>query len=188
VYVDEAQRLRSFPAPESENTGSDFDQVVFKKKTFANIIEEIYESKMARSIKINGFIDDVKGMIGNATEAAILIPSLTSCLEVDVKNDELLVKAATLIQRAIARERSVGAPDEMGGVMFNDQEIKELEEIRNKFLEEKAPKQIKEVIETISIELSEIESEMKKPIEIEGTTFDDDVFEELRKELEGEDN
>jgi O6-methylguanine-DNA--protein-cysteine methyltransferase len=76
----------------------------------------------------------------------------------------------------------------MGGVMFNDQEIKELEEIRNKFLEEKAPKQIKEVIETISIELSEIESEMKKPIEIEGTTFDDDVFEELRKELEGEDN
>ena len=83
-----------------------FDKVVFGKKTFANILEEIYENQKKKDKQISTLISELKPLINEIGDATLIVPLIKEYMEIGVKNDDLLVKMAALAQRAIASQAS----------------------------------------------------------------------------------
>jgi hypothetical protein len=85
------------------------DFELFKGKTLSNIFEDIYFNQRNKKQKISEYIDDLMKMITHKNDAAVLAPIVKDLIETSVKNDEQLVKLATIAQRIIASEnKSMG--------------------------------------------------------------------------------
>jgi hypothetical protein len=80
---------------------SEFDKVIFGKKTFSNLLEEIYDNQKKKSRQISSLISELKPLVSDIGDATLIVPLIKEYLEIDVKNDEQLVKVATIIQRAL---------------------------------------------------------------------------------------
>ena len=57
---------------------------------------------------------EVVGFIKDGDTAVQIIPMLKEYLEINVKNDDQLVKVAAIVQRIIAAENKGGSEDEFG--------------------------------------------------------------------------
>ena len=80
-----------------------FEQIVFGKKTFSNILEEIYTNQKKKQTQITALIEELKPMITDIGDATLIVPLLKEYLEIGVKNDEQLVKLAAIIQKVLQR-------------------------------------------------------------------------------------
>lgn len=166
---------------------SDFDKVIFKEKTFSDIIEEIYNSKQNRSKKIELLIENLERLITNITDATIITPVLKECIETEIDNDELLIKMAAIVQRSISNSKIIGTPDESGGLALSEKEMLELEEVRNKMLAASFPKQIEENHSDIIDKLSDslhLTERTEDIIEISQELDDQNLFDQLSKEID----
>jgi glycerophosphoryl diester phosphodiesterase len=81
---------------------SDFNKIVFGKKTFSNLLEEIYDNQKKKSRQISALIAELKPLVQEISDATLIVPLIKEYLEIDVKNDEQLVKIATIIQRTMS--------------------------------------------------------------------------------------
>ena len=81
-----------------------FDQEIFGSKKFSDLLKDIYENQKKKDRQINLLIADLKPLITNISDAAMLVPSIKDFMEVGVKNDEHLVKLAAVIQRAMSNK------------------------------------------------------------------------------------
>lgn len=85
----------------------DRDLVIFDDKKFSDILRDIYINNKKKEAQINALIDGLKPLIKNVNDASMMVPLIKEYLEVSVKNDEHLVKLASIIQRLlIASEKS----------------------------------------------------------------------------------
>ena len=94
---------------------SQFDKVIFKNKTFGNVLEEIYNNQQKKDKQINALINELKPMIEEIGDATLLVPLIKEYLEMGIKNDDLLIKMAALAQRAMnseGGESALGISDE----------------------------------------------------------------------------
>jgi hypothetical protein len=94
---------------------SQFDKVVFGKKKFSDILEEIYDNQKKKDKQINALINELKPMIEEIGDATLLVPLIKEYLEMGIKNDDLLIKMAALAQRAMNSEdgeSALGISDE----------------------------------------------------------------------------
>jgi len=91
---------------------SSLENIVFKKKRFADILEEIYNNQKNKEKTIHGLIVDLKPLIKTTSDATILVPLIASYMEVGVKNDEHLIKMATIVQR-VFNNNSGGNGDDL---------------------------------------------------------------------------
>ena len=80
---------------------SDFDKLIFGKKKFSDLLEEIYDNQKKKSRQISALIAELKPLVSDIGDATLIVPLIKEYLEIDVKNDEQLVKVATIIQRAM---------------------------------------------------------------------------------------
>jgi len=83
---------------------SQFDKIVFGKKTFASILEEIYENQKKKDKQVTALISELKPMIEEIGDATLIVPLIKEYMEIGVKNDDLLIKMAALAQRAISSQ------------------------------------------------------------------------------------
>jgi len=81
-----------------------FDQEIFGSKKFSDLLKDIYENQKKKDRQINLLIADLKPLISNINDAAMLVPAIKDFMEVGVKNDEHLVKLAAVIQRAMSNK------------------------------------------------------------------------------------
>lgn len=81
-----------------------FDQEIFGSKKFSDLLKDIYENQKKKDRQINLLIADLKPLISNISDAAMLVPAIKDFMEVGVKNDEHLVKLAAVIQRAMSNK------------------------------------------------------------------------------------
>ena len=51
-----------------------FDNVVFGKKKFANILEEIYDNQTNKSKQIAGLISELKPLVKDIGDATLIVP------------------------------------------------------------------------------------------------------------------
>ena len=72
---------------------------LFDGKNFSDLLKEIYDNSKNKKIQVDLLISDVLAYITDAGSAVEIVPLLKELLDVGVKNDEQLVKLATVVQR-----------------------------------------------------------------------------------------
>ena len=82
----------------------DSDKEIFKGKTLSNLFEEIYNNSKETKTQVKGLIGELKPLIENIGDATLLVPMIKEYMEIGVKNDEHLIKLATVIQRLEAAQ------------------------------------------------------------------------------------
>ena len=81
---------------------SSLDFEIFKNKKFSTLLEEIYNNQKKKSSQIGALIAELKPLIEDIGDATLIVPLIKEYLEIDVKNDDQLIKLATIIQRVTA--------------------------------------------------------------------------------------
>jgi hypothetical protein len=92
-----------------------FDKVVFGKKKFSDLLEEIYNNQKRRESQVSALISELKPMVSDIGDATLIVPLIKEYLEIGVKNDDALIKMATLVQRALnntAEDGGLGISEE----------------------------------------------------------------------------
>ena len=97
------------------------DNVVFGGKKFSDILEEIYNNQKKKDKQISALIAELKPLVHEIGDATLIVPLIKEYLEISVKNDEQLIKMATIIQRAL---NSTSTDD--GGFGISDEEKAQL--------------------------------------------------------------
>ena len=97
-----------------------FDKVVFGKKKFSDLLEEIYNNQKRREALVSALISELKPMVSDIGDATLIVPLIKEYLEIGVKNDDALIKMATLVQRALSNTA------EDGGLGISDEEKQQL--------------------------------------------------------------
>ena len=77
------------------------DNIVFKKKKFSDILSEIYDNQKKKEEQITGLISELKPLINDIGDATLIVPLIKEYMEIGVRNDEQLIKMATIVQRAL---------------------------------------------------------------------------------------
>ena len=94
---------------------------IFGDKKFKDLLEEIYTNQKKKEKQISTLINELKPMVSDIGDATLIVPLIKEYLEISVKNDEQLIKMATIIQRIM--NNSVG---EGGGFGISDEEKAQL--------------------------------------------------------------
>ena len=75
------------------------DKEIFKGKTLSDLFGEIYDNSKETKGQVKGLIGELKPLIENIGDATLIVPMIKEYMEIGVKNDEALIKLATIIQR-----------------------------------------------------------------------------------------
>lgn len=76
-----------------------FETEIFKGKSLSQLFSEIYDNSRKKDQQINALIGELKPLIEDIGDATLVVPMIKEYLEIGVKNDEQLVKIATIVQR-----------------------------------------------------------------------------------------
>ena len=111
------------------------DSVVFGKKKFSNILEEIYNNQKKKEKQISGLISELKPLINDIGDATLIVPLIKEYMDIGVRNDEQLIKMATIVQRALNNSSS----DDSTGITEEEksQLMEELDNLNKNFEDKK---------------------------------------------------
>jgi hypothetical protein len=87
---------------------SQLDSIVFGKKKFSDILQEIYDNQNEKKKQVTALISELKPLISDIGDATLVVPLIKEYLEISVKNDEQLIKMATIVQRALQTQTAEG--------------------------------------------------------------------------------
>ena len=90
------------------------DYEIFEGKSLSGLFKDIYENTKTNKTQLEVLMKEVVGFIKDGDTAVQIIPMLKEYLEINVKNDDQLVKVAAIVQRIIAAESRGGSEDEFG--------------------------------------------------------------------------
>ena len=107
-----------------------FEKTVFGTKKFSDLLEEIYTNQKRREAQVTALISELKPMVTDIGDATLIVPLIKEYMEIGVKNDDALIKMATLVQRAL------NSTSEDGGLGISDDEkqqlLEEMEKLQTK--------------------------------------------------------
>ena len=92
-----------------------FEKTVFGTKKFSDLLEEIYNNQKRREAQVTALISELKPMVSDIGDATLIVPLIKEYMEIGVKNDDALIKMATLVQRAL------NSTSEDGGLGISDE-------------------------------------------------------------------
>jgi|TARA_B100001287_G_C22340535_1_gene370465 hypothetical protein len=90
------------------------DYEIFEGKSLSGLFKDIYENTKTNKTQLEVLMKEVVGFIKDGDTAVQIIPMLKEYLEINVKNDDQLVKVAAIVQRIIAAENKGGSEEEFG--------------------------------------------------------------------------
>ena len=96
---------------------------IFEGKSLSSLFEDIYKNSKTNKEQLTVLVAEVASFIKDGDMAVQLIPMIKEYLEINVKNDEQLVKLAQVVQRLIAAESRSGAEGEF---LLTDREKEQL--------------------------------------------------------------
>ena len=105
---------------------STFNNEVFEGKTLSDVFKDIYDNTETKRRQINEFIKKLVMLIKTPEDAAVLGPVIKDFFEVNVKNDEHLVKVAQIAQRVVSIGMKVNGSGDMLSDLEKEQLLKEL--------------------------------------------------------------
>ena len=99
------------------------DFKIFGDKNFSDLSQEIYENSKLKKTQIELLVQEVHGYIQGIEDIAIVGPILKELLDVGVKNDDNLLKLATVIQRIMSKHQ---VTDDSDVGLLSEEEKEEL--------------------------------------------------------------
>ena len=123
---------------------ANFDDVnVFGNTSLSDLFKQIHKNNKDIDKQIGEFIETMKPMAtSNAGSAVMLMPTVKDLIDVNVKNNEQLIKMAAIAQRASTTNSSAGQDlidmDEINALL---EEQKAIQDEGNKLLEQAPQKQ-----------------------------------------------
>ena len=90
------------------------DYEIFEGKSLSGLFKDIYDNSTRNKEQLEVLMKEVVGFIKDGDTAVQIIPMLKEYLEINVKNDDQLVKVAAIVQRIIAAENKGGSEEEFG--------------------------------------------------------------------------
>lgn len=110
---------------------SSLDSNIFGDKKLKDLFQEIYTNQKKKETQISTLIGELKKLISDIGDATLVVPLIKEYLEIGVKNDEQLIKMATIIQRCLINEDS----SKESGFMISEEEKAQLLNEINKISE-----------------------------------------------------
>ena len=87
---------------------------IFEGKTLSSLFKDIYKNSEYNRKQLDVLTKEIVGFIKDGDTAVQIVPMIKEYLEINVRNDELLVKLAAIVQKIISAENRVGSEDEFG--------------------------------------------------------------------------
>ena len=85
------------------------DYELFEGKSLSSLFQDIYDNSKHNKTQLELLVKELTSFIKDGDMAIQLIPMIKEYLEINVKNDEQLIKLATVVQRLISAEAKGGA-------------------------------------------------------------------------------
>ena len=109
------------------------DKKIFGTKTLSDLFSEIHGNSSTTRNQVKSLIGELKPLIENIGDATLIVPMIKEYMEIGVKNDDALIKLATIIQRI----ESAQAKGESGEFDFSElQDLLEEQEALENEIEE----------------------------------------------------
>jgi len=124
---------------------------LFKGKNLSSLFEDIYNNQLSKKQKISGLIEELKKMVKHTNDVAAIGPVISSLIDSSVKNDDQLVKLATIATKIIAADKKIEGQDGFLSEFEKNQLLKELEET----------KQEVERVDDLEFEIDELKKAIK---------------------------
>lgn len=130
------------------------DTEVFDGKKLTEILKDIHDNALSKRTTILGVITQLTDLIKTADNAIMLAPIIREFYDVSIKNDEQLVKVATIVQRTISAEAYMGSPQNDPDGFMTDDEKERL--VRN------ALDDMKTVVATVNTDLQIVQDTLNE--------------------------
>lgn len=99
-----------------------FDNVIFDGKTLSDMFSDVYKNTEKKREQINQYVTSMVKLIRTPEDAAMLGPVIKDFLEVNVKNDEHIVRLVQIAQRLV----SVSSKTNDNGMILSEEEKNQL--------------------------------------------------------------
>ena len=99
------------------------DTELFKGKSFADIMSDIYTNSKKKDRQIKLLIAQLEPLVKDINDATVVVPLIKEYMEVSVRNDDQIVKLAAIIQRMM---KDANSDDSAGGLGLTEEEKRQL--------------------------------------------------------------
>ena len=124
---------------------------LFKGKSLSGLFEDIYNNQNSKKAKISSLIEEMKKMIKHAGDIASVGPILSSLIDSSVKNDDQLVKLATIATKVVAADKKTEGQEGFLSAFEKEQLLRDLEDTKAEV----------ERVDDLEFELEELKQKMK---------------------------
>ena len=100
----------------------DKDTELFKGKTFADIMSDVYNNSKKKDRQLKLLIAQLEPLVKNLSDATVIVPLIKEYMDVSIRNDDQIVKLAAIVQRMM---KDANSGDD-GGFGLSDDEKKQL--------------------------------------------------------------
>ena len=90
------------------------DYEVFEGKSLSDLFKDIYDNTEKNRQQLDVLTRELITFIKDGDTAVQIVPMLKEYLEINVKNDDQLVKVAAIVQRLVSAQSKGGSEDEYG--------------------------------------------------------------------------
>jgi len=97
------------------------DNKIFDGKSFEDLTKDIYENQQNKKLQLDLLIQEIHGMIQTMDDAVLVTPLIKELFEVAIKNDEHLVKLASVWQRILSKNNT-----QEDGMLLSESEKEDL--------------------------------------------------------------
>ena len=114
---------------------SHLDKNIFGKKSYSDLLKEIYDNQKKKEAQITGLISELKPLVQDIGDATLIVPLIKEYMEIGIRNDEQLIKMATIVQRVLnnsTNENPLGITEEE-----KQELIAELDKLNSNFEDKK---------------------------------------------------
>ena len=90
------------------------DYEIFDGKSLSSLFKDIYDNTEYNKKQLDILTKELVQFIKDGDTAVQIVPMIKEYLEINVKNDDQLVKMAGIVQRLISAEQKSSSEDEFG--------------------------------------------------------------------------
>ena len=107
------------------------DITIFENTTLSDLFKDIYTNQIMLKEQIESTISQISERVESINDATMIAPILRDFMESSIKNNETLVKIASIVEKAYERHIKLTSTDadSSDGLIFNDAEADELKKL-----------------------------------------------------------